>query len=128
MVAQLFDWKDQMQALNISGPENAHLAQVGDDAPAEIVAAEDQMMELQYAMMVSSSHEPNKNEVSLPSCSQACIDYGKIQHEKIETLGREVENFKILREHNDLLKREVEDLRYEGYQLWKKDKNLLMPS
>ena len=58
-----------MQALNLSGPENAHLAQVCDDAPAEIVAAEDKMMELQFALMVSSSHEPNTTEVSLPSCS-----------------------------------------------------------
>ncbi|KAL7603983.1 hypothetical protein Lser_V15G19898 [Lactuca serriola] len=36
--------------------------QVSDDAPTEIAAAEDQMMELQFALMVSSSHEPNKTE------------------------------------------------------------------
>ena len=30
MVAQSFDWEDQIQALNISGPENAHLAQIDD--------------------------------------------------------------------------------------------------
>ena len=77
------------------------------------------MMELQFALMVSSSLEPNTTEVSQPSCSQACIDYVKALHEKIETLGSEVENLKILRELNDSLKREVEDLRYEGYQLRK---------
>ena len=113
-----------MQALNLSGPETAHLAQVCDDAPAEIVAAEDKMMELQFALMVSSSHEPNSVEVSLPSYSQAYIDYVKILHEKIETLDSEVENLKILRELNDSLKKEVEDLRYEGYQLRKGQKPL----
>ncbi|XP_023755171.1 uncharacterized protein LOC111903651 [Lactuca sativa] len=59
MVAQSFDWDDQIQALNLSGPENAHLAQVRDDVPVGIVAAEDSVIELQFALMVSSSHEPN---------------------------------------------------------------------
>ncbi|KAL7602363.1 hypothetical protein Lser_V15G21869 [Lactuca serriola] len=59
MVAQSFDWEDQIQTLNISGPENAHLAQVRDDTPAGIVAAEDSVMKLQFALMVSSFHEPN---------------------------------------------------------------------
>ena len=90
MVSQSFNWEDQMQALNLSGRETAHLAQVCDDASAEIVAAEDKMMELQFALMVSSSHEPNSAKVSLPSCSQACIDYVKTLHDKIETLGSEV--------------------------------------
>ncbi|KAL7607895.1 hypothetical protein Lser_V15G14224 [Lactuca serriola] len=63
MVAQSFDWDDQIQALNLSGPETAHRAQVRDDAPAEIVAAEDSVMELQFALMVSSSHEPNSSKV-----------------------------------------------------------------
>ncbi|KAL7611060.1 hypothetical protein Lser_V15G13110 [Lactuca serriola] len=52
MVAQSFDWEDQIQALNISGPENAHLAQLRDDTPAGIVAAEDSVMKLQFALMV----------------------------------------------------------------------------
>ena len=48
MVAQSFDWEDQIHALNLYAPENAHLAQVNDDAPTEIVAAEDKVMKLQY--------------------------------------------------------------------------------
>ena len=68
------------------------------------------MMELQFALIVSSYLEPKKSDVSLPSCSQACIDYVKNLHEEIETL-----------------RSEVEDLRYEGYQL-RKGQNHLRPS
>ena len=109
MVAQSFDWEDQIQALNISAPENAHLAQVNDEAPVKNVAAdpEEKMMELQFALMVSSTSELKKSEVSLPSCSQACIDFVKILREEIKSL-----------------RREVEDLRYEGYQLRKGQKPL----
>ena len=82
MVAQSFDWEDQMQALNISKPENANLAQVKDEASMESVVVEEKMMELQFWLMVSSTSELKKNEVSLPSCSQACIDYVKILHEE----------------------------------------------
>ena len=48
MVAQSFDWEDQIQALNISRPENAHLAQIDDDVPVKNVEAdpEENMMEL----------------------------------------------------------------------------------
>ena len=77
MVAQSFDWEDQIQALNISGPENAHLAQVNDDVPMnnDETDLEEKMMVLQFAVMVSSTSEYKKNEVSLSSCSQACIAY-----------------------------------------------------
>ena len=74
--------------------------------------------------MVSSSHEPNSSKVSLPLWSKACIDYVKTLHDKIETLGNEVENLRILRELNDKLIRDVEDLRYEGYLLRKGQKPL----
>ena len=108
MVAQSFDWEDQIQALNISGPENAHLAQI-DDATLknDDVDPEAEMMELQFALMVSTSSEPKKSEVNLPSCSHACKEYVKVLHYEIQ-----------------LLRREVEDLRYEGYQLRKGQKPL----
>ena len=81
-------------------------------------------MELQFALMVSSSHEPSSSKVILPSCSKACIDYVKTLQDKIETLGNEVENLRILRELNDKLIRDIEDLRYEGYRLRKGQKPL----
>ena len=65
------------------------------------------MIELQFAFMVSSTPEPEKKEVSRSSCSQTCID-----------------NVKILLEHIELLRRENEDLKYEGYQLRKGQKHL----
>ncbi|KAL7582760.1 hypothetical protein Lser_V15G45484 [Lactuca serriola] len=56
MVAQSFDWEDQIQALNILKPENVHLVQVNDDAPMESVAAdpEEKIIELQFAQHNSS--------------------------------------------------------------------------
>ena len=51
---------------------------------------------LKCGKTMSSTNIP-VNEVS---CTPSCED-----------------TIKILREHNDLLKREVEDLKYEGYQL-----------
>ena len=35
MVAQSFNWEDQVQALNISGPENVHLAQIKNGVEEE---------------------------------------------------------------------------------------------
>ena len=74
MVGQSFDWEDQIQALNISGPENAHLAQINDVAEGEAETdPEAEMMELQFAFMVQTTPEPAKPEVSEISCSQSCI-------------------------------------------------------
>ncbi|XP_052622736.1 uncharacterized protein LOC128128015 [Lactuca sativa] len=51
------------QALNISRPENAHLAQIDDNSSKNTdVDPEAEMMELQLALMVSSSSEPKKRE------------------------------------------------------------------
>ena len=59
VVAQSFDWEDQIQALNISGPESAHFPQIDDalEEKAE-VDPEEEMMELQFAFKVSSTPEP----------------------------------------------------------------------
>lgn len=57
-------------------------------------------MNLQITFMVSTT--PSTKEVSEMSCSQTCID-----------------KMKNLREHNDSLIREIEDLKYEGYTLGK---------
>ena len=55
--------------------------------------------------MVSTT--PSTKEVSETSCSQACID-----------------KIKRYREHNELLIREVEELKYDGYPLRKGQKPL----
>ncbi|XP_052627661.1 uncharacterized protein LOC128134219 [Lactuca sativa] len=108
MVAQSFDWEDQIQALNIIGPENAHLAQIDDVASKNNDAdPEAEMMELQLALMVTTSSEPKKSEVNLPSCSFACKEYVTLLRNEIQTL-----------------RRQVEDLKYEGYQLRKGQKPL----
>ncbi|XP_023772022.1 uncharacterized protein LOC111920685 [Lactuca sativa] len=63
VLAQSFDWEDQIQALNILGPENAHLAQINDTPAKEAeVDPEEEMMELQVALMVSSTSESEKKE------------------------------------------------------------------
>ena len=87
MVDQSFDQEDQIQALNISGPKNAHLAQI-TDIPEEKVEEdlEAEIMELQFAFMVSTTPEPKKKEVSQTSYSQTCIDTVKFLHEQIELL------------------------------------------
>ena len=63
------------------------------------------MMDLQFAFMVSTT--PKTKEVSGTSCSQSCVD-----------------KIKLYCEQNDLLIREVEDLKYDGYTLRKSQKPL----
>ncbi|XP_052622734.1 uncharacterized protein LOC128128014 [Lactuca sativa] len=63
MVVQSFDWEEQIQALNITGSENAHLAQIDDAASKNNdTDPEAEMMELQFALMVSTSSKPKKSE------------------------------------------------------------------
>ena len=52
LVAQQFSWEDQLQALNLGDHHTANLGQVDE--------AEDQMMELQHAFMVSATPETKK--------------------------------------------------------------------
>lgn len=108
VVAQTFGWEDQIQAHNISKPENAHMAHISE-SPKEKVKEdlEKEMMQLQFAFMVSTTPEPEKKEVSEDSYSKKCIGTVKFLHEKIE-----------------LLTRENEDLKYEGYNLRKGQKPL----
>ncbi|XP_052622759.1 uncharacterized protein LOC111896584 [Lactuca sativa] len=108
MVVQSFDWEDQIKALNITGSENTHLAQIDDAASKNNdTDPEAEMMELQFALMVSTSSEPKKSKVNLPSCSFACKEYVTLLRNEIQTL-----------------RRRVEDLKYEGYQLRKGQKPL----
>ena len=68
-----------------------------------LAAVIEELDTLMCGKTMSSTNIP-VNEVS---CSQSCEA-----------------TIKLLREHNDLLKREVEDLKYEGYQLRKGQKPL----
>ena len=68
---------------------------------------EEEMMNLQFAFMVQTTPEPVKYEVSEFGCSQSCI--------KI---------VKFLRDQIEIIKRENEDLKYEGYTLRKNQKPL----
>lgn len=85
MVAQQFTWEEQLQALNLSAEENANLAQV--QSSQEVEEAEEKMMDLQFAFMVSTT--PNVKEVSENSCPGSCVN--------------KLKNLKI---HNDNLLRE----------------------
>ena len=98
MVAQQFSWEDQLKDLNLGDHHSANLAQI-----KEAEEAEDQMMELQHAFMVSATTEEEK--VSDTSCSPACS--AKHKHD---------------REQIDLLIRDIEDIKYDGYQLRKTQK------
>ena len=70
VVAQSFDQEDQIQDLNISGPKNAHLAQTSEISEETVEEdPEEEMMELQFAFIVSTTPEPKKKEVSQISCS-----------------------------------------------------------
>ena len=90
MVAQSLDWEDRIQTLNISGPENAHLAQIDDTPEREAeLDPEEEMMELLFAFMAKTTPEPAKPEVSEISCSQTCINIVKFLHEQIELIKRE---------------------------------------
>ena len=75
MVAQSFDCEDQIQALNISGPENTFLAQIKYCKDKEMEAApEEEMMNLQFAFMVQTTSEPSNPKVSEFGCS---LSYAK---------------------------------------------------
>ncbi|XP_023734262.2 uncharacterized protein LOC111882129 isoform X2 [Lactuca sativa] len=64
VVAQSFDWDDQIQALDISGPENAHLAQINDITKGEVeIDPEEEMMNLQFAFMVQNTPELENFEI-----------------------------------------------------------------
>ena len=92
-----------MQALNLTGHEAANLAHISENSKVE--EAKEEMMELQFTFMVSTA--PSTKAVSETSCSQAYSD--KIKH---------------YRNQHDLLIREIEDLKYEGYTLRKAQKPL----
>ena len=79
LVAQQFDWEDQLQALNLGDHHAANLAQID-----EAEEAEDQMMELQHAFMVSATSKEEK--VSDVSCSPACSAKLTSYHEQINLL------------------------------------------
>ncbi|KAL4556840.1 hypothetical protein LXL04_035004 [Taraxacum kok-saghyz] len=100
LVTQQFDWEDQLQALNLGDHHAANLAQI-----EEAEEAEDQIMELQHAFMVSATPEIEK--VSETSCSPACSAKHKSDREQV-----------------DLLIRDIEDLKYDGYTLRKSQKPL----
>ena len=68
---------------------------------------EEEMMNLQFAFMVQTTPEPVKSEVSEFGCSQSCI-----------------KTVKFLRDQIEIIKRENEDLKYEGYTLRKNQKPL----
>ena len=56
VVEQSFDWDDQIQALNISEPENTHLAQINDNEEQEAeMDLEEETMALQFVIMVQST-------------------------------------------------------------------------
>ncbi|KAL4556408.1 hypothetical protein LXL04_039059 [Taraxacum kok-saghyz] len=93
LVAQKFSWEDQLNDLNLGDHHAANLAQV-----EEAEEAEDQILDLQHAFMVSAT--PEKEKVSETSCSPACTA-----------------KFKSYREQKDLLIREVEDLKYDACTL-----------
>lgn len=103
LVAQQFSWDDQMLSLNMTGDEVAHMAQISE-CP-EVDEAEEKMMGLQFAFMVSTT--PDTKEVSETLCSQACSN-----------------KVKQYREQHELLIRGIEDLKYEGYTLRKAQKPL----
>ncbi|KAI3690681.1 hypothetical protein L2E82_48884 [Cichorium intybus] len=74
MVAQQFTWENQLQDLNINGDGRAHLAQIEGDM--DVDAAEEQMMDLQFAFTVSANPDttPASDDVSEVSCSsKSCI-------------------------------------------------------
>ena len=68
---------------------------------------EEDMVNLQFAFMVQTTSEPSKPEVSEFGCSPSCA-----------------KTMKFLRGSIDLIKRENEDLKYEGYTLRKNQKSL----
>ena len=68
---------------------------------------EAEMMNLQFAFMVQSTSESGKPEVSEIGCSQSCI-----------------KTVQFLRDQIEIIKRENEDLKYEGYTLRKSQKPL----
>ena len=82
-----------MQALNLTDHQNVNLAQIEDSKDAE-----EQMMDMQHAFMVSTTPEPK--EVSETSCTSSCIA-----------------KYKLCREQVDSLIREIEDIKYDGYVL-----------
>ncbi|KAI3767879.1 hypothetical protein L2E82_18308 [Cichorium intybus] len=97
-----------MQALNLIEGGEAHLAQAEGDVDAE--AAEEEMMNLQFAFVVSTTPATTsaKSEVSEVSCSsQSCIDI-----------------IAKYREHNDRLVKEVFNLTNNVYDRKKKLKPL----
>ena len=65
MVAQSFSWEDQMQVLNLIGHEAANLPQISENSKVE--KAEEEMMELQFTFMVSTTS--TTKEVSATPCS-----------------------------------------------------------
>lgn len=67
MVAQQFDWADQMEKLNLQN-QNSNLAQV--DQVEEENETEDQVKNLQFAFMVSTP--AGSTEVRSNSCSKIC--------------------------------------------------------
>ncbi|KAI3780117.1 hypothetical protein L2E82_10028 [Cichorium intybus] len=87
MVAQQFTWEDQLQDLNLNGEGRAHLAQI--EGEMNVDAAEGEMMDLQFAFMVSTT--PVGDEVSEVSCSsESCIDIIARYRELNENLVREI--------------------------------------
>ena len=79
-----------MQALNITEDGRANLAQIEDGEDVDL--AEEKMMELQFAFMVSTT--PTTKEVSEVSCSKSCVDKVNKYCEYIELL---VKRFSILK-------------------------------
>ncbi|XP_052625893.1 uncharacterized protein LOC128132926 [Lactuca sativa] len=76
--------EDQIQALNITGSENAHLAQIDDAASKNNdTDPEAEMMELQFALMVSTSSEPKKSERQLDAVTKE-LDELKIKSGKTD--------------------------------------------
>ncbi|KAL4573443.1 hypothetical protein LXL04_020249 [Taraxacum kok-saghyz] len=100
LVAQQFSWEDQLNDLKLGDHHAANLAQV-----EETENAEEQMMELQHAFMVSVSTKDEK--VSKTSCSPSCT-------------AKHI----LCKEQMDSLIREIEDLKYDGYELRKAQKPL----
>jgi len=102
MVAQQFNWEDHMAALNLHGGESAHLAQA-DDEVVVVKDPEEEMMNLQFAFMASTSSD----EVSNSVCSSTCEN--KINH---------------LIEQKEMLLREIFDLKNDIFNLKKINKPL----
>ncbi|KAL4582814.1 hypothetical protein LXL04_007375 [Taraxacum kok-saghyz] len=100
LVAQQFSWEDQLNDLKLGDHHAANLAQM-----EETENAEEQMMELQHAFMVSVSTEEEK--VSKTSCTPSCT-------------AKHI----LCKEQMDSLIREIEDLKYDGYELRKAQKLL----